>query len=134
MGASPTSPTLIDWLDLPIHGFQASNSVVHTRQSLVGPDGLISIHDRIQSARHGCRPRSPPPGEPIIPYGDGGMLFHLVPDHDGLQPPACVDADNRHRPATRRPSVSRSEAEGHGQTAPKVGVVAPCRRIKGIPC
>ncbi len=36
------------------------------------------------------------PDKPINPYDEGQVRSHLVLDHDGFQPPACADADNRH--------------------------------------
>ncbi len=59
MGAYAVSPMMLDRPHLPIHGVQVSDSVIPTRPSLVGPDGLIGHVPAGEGDTTGGRPRLP---------------------------------------------------------------------------
>ena len=46
MGADTMGPTMIDGPNLQVHGLEATKGALHRGPALVGPDGLIRIHDR----------------------------------------------------------------------------------------
>ncbi len=98
MGSHTMGLTMVDGPDLQVHGLEASKGTFHIGQALVGPDGLIRIHDlfrqadphdidAVQGLFLGHARGLPTPGEPIVLDGDGEVLSHLVPDPDGFQTP-----------------------------------------------